>query len=178
MQGHLETERLCGLEVDDQLELDRGLDGKLVRLCALEDAIGIERRAPKRIEPVISVRQQAAKFGEETERIDGRETVASRQRGDLRAEITSLAARHRLPAIYPFRFFAELGGLLSYGNDRLDPFRRAALYADRILKGAKPNELPVQAPVKFELVINLKTAKALGLEVPLHLQQRADEVIE
>ncbi len=95
-----------------------------------------------------------------------------------RAEITSLAARHRLPAIYPFRFFAELGGLLSYGNDRLDPFRRAALYADRILKGAKPNELPVQAPVKFELVINLKTAKALGLEVPLHLQQRADEVIE
>ena len=95
-----------------------------------------------------------------------------------RAEITSLAARYRLPAIYPFRFFAELGGLLSYGNDRLDPFRRAASYADRILKGAKPSELPVQAPVKFELVINLKTAKTLGLEVPWDLQQRADEVIE
>src|SRR6266508_6923911 len=94
MQGHLETERLCGLEVDDQLELDRGLDGKLVRLCALEDAIGIERRAPKRIEPVISVRQQAAKFGEETERVDGRETVASRQRGDLRAVGTREAVRH------------------------------------------------------------------------------------
>ena len=85
---------------------------------------------------------------------------------DHRAEITSLAARYRLPAVYPFRFFTELGGLLSYGNDRLDNFRRAATYADRILKGAKPSELPVQAPVKFELVINLKTAKALGLDVP------------
>ena len=83
-----------------------------------------------------------------------------------RAEITSLAARYRLPAVYPFRFFAELGGLLSYGNDLVDNFRRAATYADRILKGAKPSELPVQAPVKFELVINLKTAKALGLDVP------------
>jgi ABC-type uncharacterized transport system substrate-binding protein len=95
-----------------------------------------------------------------------------------RAEIPSLAARYRLPAVYPFRFFTELGGLLSYGNDVVDNFRRAASYADRILKGAKPSELPVQAPVKFELVINLKTAKALGLNVPLHLQQRADEVIE
>jgi putative ABC transport system substrate-binding protein len=82
-------------------------------------------------------------------------------------------------AIYgPFRFFAELGGLLSYGVDLTDNFRRAAPYADRILKGARPSELPVQAPVKFDLVINLKTAKALGLDVPLHLQQRADEVIE
>jgi ABC-type uncharacterized transport system substrate-binding protein len=95
-----------------------------------------------------------------------------------RAEITSLAARYHLPAVYPFRFFLELGGLLSYGNDLVDSFRRAATYADRILKGAKPNELPVQTPVKFELVINLKTAQALGLDVPLHLQQRADEVIE
>ena len=95
-----------------------------------------------------------------------------------RAEITSLAARYRFPAVYPFRFFTELGGLLSYGNDIIDNFRRAASYADRILKGAKPSELPVQAPVKFELVINLKTAKALGLDVPAQLQQRADEVIE
>jgi putative ABC transport system substrate-binding protein len=95
-----------------------------------------------------------------------------------RAEITSLAARYRLPAVYPYRFFAELGGLLSYGNDQLDNFRRAASYADRILKGEKPSELPVQAPDKFELVINLKTAKALGLDVPWQLQQRADEVIE
>src|SRR5262249_44287315 len=95
-----------------------------------------------------------------------------------REEIISLAARHRLPTVYPFRFFAELGGLLSYGNDFIDNYRRAASYADRILRGAKPNELPVQAPVKFELVINLKTAKALGLDIPVQLQQRADELIE
>jgi putative ABC transport system substrate-binding protein len=95
-----------------------------------------------------------------------------------RVEIVSLAARYRLPAVYAFRFFTALGGLLSYGNDLNDNFRRAASYADRILKGAKPSELPVQAPVKLELVINLKTAKTLGLDVPLQLQQLADEVIE
>jgi putative tryptophan/tyrosine transport system substrate-binding protein len=95
-----------------------------------------------------------------------------------RVEITSLVARYRLPTVYPYRLFAEVGGLLSYGVDLTDNFRRAAIYADRILKGAKPNELPVQAPVKFELVINLKTAKALGLDVPLQLRQRADDVIE
>ena len=95
-----------------------------------------------------------------------------------RVEITSLAARYRLPAIYPFRLFADVGGLLSYGAELTDNFRRAATYVDRILNGAKPSELPVQTPVKFELVINLKTAKALGLDVPLLLQQRADAVIE
>jgi putative tryptophan/tyrosine transport system substrate-binding protein len=95
-----------------------------------------------------------------------------------RAEITSLAARYRLPAVYPFRYYTELGGLLSYGSDQLDDCRRAASYADRILKGARPSELPVQAPVKFEMVINLKTAKVLGLDVSVQLQQRADEVIE
>jgi putative ABC transport system substrate-binding protein len=95
-----------------------------------------------------------------------------------RLEITSLAARHRLPAVYPYRVFAETGGLLSYGDDLTDNFRRAASYVDRILKGEKPAELPVQAPVKFELVINLKTAKALGLDVPLQFQQRAEKIIE
>jgi putative ABC transport system substrate-binding protein len=95
-----------------------------------------------------------------------------------RIEITSLAARYRLPAVYPYRQFTAVGGLLSYGDDLIDNFRRAPTYVDRILKGAKPSELPVQAPVKFELVINLKTAKALGLDVPSFLQQRADEVIE
>jgi len=95
-----------------------------------------------------------------------------------RVEITSLAARYRLPAVYAFRFFTELGGLLSYGNDRNDNFRRAASYADRILKGENPSELPVQAPVKYELVINRKTAKALGLTVPMSLLGRADELIE
>jgi putative ABC transport system substrate-binding protein len=95
-----------------------------------------------------------------------------------RAEITSLAARSGLPAVYPRRIFTEVGGLLSYGIDQLASYRQAATYADRILKGAKPSELPVQAPVKFELAINLKAAKALGLDVPLFLQQRADYVIE
>ena len=95
-----------------------------------------------------------------------------------RAEIILLAARYRLPAVYSFRYFTEIGGLLSYGNDPLDLVRRAATYADRILKGENPSELPVQAPVKFELTINLKTAKALGLDSPPTLLARADEVIE
>ena len=95
-----------------------------------------------------------------------------------RVEITSLAARYRLPTIYPYRFFVDLGGLLSYGSDVPDNFRRAAGYADRIFKGTNPSELPVQAPVKFELVINLKAARTLGLELSQQLQQRADEVIE
>jgi putative ABC transport system substrate-binding protein len=95
-----------------------------------------------------------------------------------REKITALAARHHLPAVYPFRYFSYVGGLLSYGTDLVYDFRRTATYADRILKGAKPSELPVQAPVKFELVINVKTAKALGLTVPPSLLTRADEVIE
>jgi putative tryptophan/tyrosine transport system substrate-binding protein len=95
-----------------------------------------------------------------------------------REQITSLAARYRIPAVYPYRTFAELGGLLSYGDDLADNFRRAATYADRILKGARPGELPVQASVKFNLVINLKSAKALGLAIPTTLLARADEVIE
>jgi len=95
-----------------------------------------------------------------------------------REPIIRLAAHHRLPAIYPFRFFVTDGGLISYGVDRHDVFRRGAAYVDRILRGAKPADLPVEAPTKFELVINLKTAKTLGLDVPLQLQQRADEVIE
>jgi putative ABC transport system substrate-binding protein len=89
-----------------------------------------------------------------------------------------LTARHRVPAIYQYRYFASSGGLMSYGPDVIDQYTSAAEYIDRILKGAKPADLPVQAPTKYELVINLKTAKALGLNVPLHLQQLADEVIE
>jgi putative tryptophan/tyrosine transport system substrate-binding protein len=95
-----------------------------------------------------------------------------------RAEIISLAARHRLPAVYAFRFFAEAGGLLSYGNDRFDNYRRSANYVDRVLRGVNPGDLPIQIPNKFELVINLKTAKALDLTIPPNLLAIADEVIE
>ena len=98
--------------------------------------------------------------------------------GMHRDQIVALAARYRLPAVYPFRWFAEIGGLLSYGIDSDDMFRRAASYVDRILKGAKPADLPVQAPTKYELIINTTTAKALGLEVPPTLLSLADEVIE
>jgi putative tryptophan/tyrosine transport system substrate-binding protein len=92
--------------------------------------------------------------------------------------IIALTARHRLPSIAPFSAFTTTGGLLCYGLDQVETYRLAASYVDRILKGEKPSDLPVQAPTKFELIINLKTAKALGLDVPWFLQQRADEVIE
>jgi putative ABC transport system substrate-binding protein len=92
--------------------------------------------------------------------------------------IVTLAARHHLPAIYAFRYFAVIGGLMSYGIDVVDLYRRAAVYVDRILKGAKPADLPMEQPNKFELVINLKSASTLGLTVPLSLLVRADEVIE
>ena len=92
--------------------------------------------------------------------------------------IIELAARHKLPAVYADSYIVAEGGLISYGSDRIDQFRQAANYVDRILRGEKPADLPVQAPTKYELAINLKTAKALGLTVPQALQASADQVIE
>ena len=95
-----------------------------------------------------------------------------------RLAIISAATRNNVPAVYPQSYFAREGGLLSYAPDLVDPFRRAASYVDLILRGAKPAELPVQLPTKFEMAVNLKTAKALGLAVPPSIMLRADEVIE
>ena len=95
-----------------------------------------------------------------------------------RGLIILLAARHRLPAVYPFRYYATEGGLMSYGPDQIDQWRGAATYVDRILRGEKPGELPIQAPTKYELVINLKSAKVIGLNIPPAFPLRADEVIE
>jgi putative ABC transport system substrate-binding protein len=104
--------------------------------------------------------------------------VATASLADNRGLIISLAAKHRLPAVYPFPFFVADGGLICYGPDSLEPHRQAAHYVDRILKGEKPSDLPVQAPTKYELVINLKTAKALGLTVPNSVLSRANQILE
>ena len=145
-----------------------------------------------------AIQTVAPSFGVELSPIDGRDAVEVERsltafsrtpNGGLivvtgsalaahRDLIIALAARLRLPAAYPYRYYVASGGLISYGPDTAEPYRRAAGYVDRILKGEKPAELPVQAPTKYELVLNLKTAKALGLDVPWFLQQRADEVIE
>jgi putative tryptophan/tyrosine transport system substrate-binding protein len=139
--------------------------------------------------PTIAVQTVAARIRDAAELEGVIATFAAKPDGGLivlpdvfntshRDTIIALAARHRLPAVYPFRYFAVSGGLISDGVDTADLFRRSASYVARIIKGAKPGDLPVQTPTKFELVINLKTAKALSLDVPETLLARADEVIE
>jgi ABC-type uncharacterized transport system substrate-binding protein len=148
--------------------------GQFAAIQAAAPSLGVELRPidvrdPREIERAITAFAPSANDG-----LIVTSAGASAQR-DL---IIGLAARHRLPAVYPFRFYVTAGGLISYGPDFLDQYRRAAGYIDRILKGEKPTDLPVQQATKFELAINLKTAKALGLEVPASVLARADEVIE
>jgi putative tryptophan/tyrosine transport system substrate-binding protein len=146
-------------------------------------------RAAEAVAPALAVEVTAVDVqgGVEIERVIA--TFASQPDGGLivtshpsfvanRGLIILSAARHRLPAVYPFRYYATEGGLMSYGPDQIDQWRGAATYVDRILRGEKPSELPVQAPAKYELVINLKTAKVIGLNIPPAFPLRADEVIE
>jgi putative ABC transport system substrate-binding protein len=142
---------------------------------ALAPSLGVELR-PVDVQDEGEIERALALFAQSPN--SGLIVTSSAQAISHRDLIIALAARHRLPAVYFLHSFAAAGGLISYGPDLPDQFRRAAGYVDRILKGEKPADMPVQAPTKYELVINLKTAKALGLNVPLGLQQRADELIE
>ena len=142
---------------------------------ALAPSLGAELR-PVDVQDEGEIERALALFAQSPN--SGLIVTSSAQAISHRDLIIALAARHRLPAVYFGRFWAAAGGLISYGPDFLDQFRRAAGYVDRILTGEKPADMPVQAPTKYELAINLKSAKTLGLNVPLGLQQRADEVIE
>jgi ABC-type uncharacterized transport system substrate-binding protein len=175
------------------LELLKEIAPRVTRVAVLRDpaiAAGIGQLAAiQSVAPSLSVELSPVDVRDAGE-LEGAITAFARQPNGalivtaspavaLRRELVmTLAARHRLPAVYPFRYYVAGGGLLAYGSEWNDQYRQAAGYVDRILKGEKPADLPVQAPTKYELVINLKTAKALGLEVPPMLLARADEVIE
>ena len=148
--------------------------GQLGAIQAVAPSLGVEV-SPIDLRDASEIEHAVAAFARAS---NGGLIVTGAGAGARREVIITLAARHRLPVVYPFRYYVASGGLVSYGPDIVDQYRRAAGYVDRILKGEKPADLPVQAPTKYELVINLKTAKALGLEVPPSLLARADEVIE
>jgi putative ABC transport system substrate-binding protein len=175
------------------LELLKELAPSITRVAVLRDqtfALGIGQLAAiQSAAPSLGVELRPVGVGDASEIERGVTAVAREPNGAVivtvspsairhRKSIVAWVARHKLPAIYPYRFFATEGGLIAYGPDTIEPYRRAAGYVDRILKGEKPADLPVQAPTKYELTINLKTAKALGLTVPPSLLARADEVIE
>jgi putative ABC transport system substrate-binding protein len=134
------------------------------------------------LDPVVEVRRSDELDGAFTAIAGARPhalaVIADRFLLSRRTQIVEFAAVKRLPTMYPYREYVDAGGLMSYAPSNIELFRGTAIYVDKILKGAKPGDLPIQEPTKFELVINLKTAKALGLDVPLHLQQLADEMIE
>jgi putative ABC transport system substrate-binding protein len=149
--------------------------GQFGAIQAVAPSLGVELR-PVNVRDADEIERSIAAFAQGSNGgliVTGSPAAAARR--DL---IVALAARHRLPAVYNARLFVEIGGLVCYGPTFLDQFRRAAGYVDRILKGEKPADLPVQAPTKYELVINLKTAKALGIDIPATVLARADEVIE
>jgi ABC-type uncharacterized transport system substrate-binding protein len=148
--------------------------GQFTAIQSVAHSLGIEL-TPFSVRDVGAIEPGVAAFARSW---DGGLIVTAGGTGYHRDLIIGLASRYKLPAVYPFRYYAKDGGLITYGPDPRDLMRHAAVYVDRILKGAKPAELPVQAPTKYELVINLKTAKALGLTVPPSLLARADEVIE
>ena len=149
--------------------------GYLAAIQAVAPALGVEL-TPIGIRDAVEVERAVTAFARGS--TDGMIVPPSTLALAHRELIATVAARHRLPAVYAWRYMVTAGGLLSYGPTTVDPFRRAAGYVDRILKGEKPADLPVQAPTKYELVINLKTAKGLGIEVPPTLLARADEVID
>jgi putative ABC transport system substrate-binding protein len=149
--------------------------GQLAVIQAAAPSFGVEVR-PIGVRDADEIERAVTAFARSSN--GGLIATASTLTAVHRKLIIALAAQHRLPAVYSFRYYATSGGLISYGPDTTDPFRRAAGYVDRILKGEKPADLPVQAPTKYQLVINLKTARALGLDVPPTLLARVDEVIE
>jgi ABC-type uncharacterized transport system substrate-binding protein len=202
--GYVESLARPGGNATGFIPFEFGISGKWLELLK-ETAPGIKRVAvlrdtalPLGMGQLGAIQSVAPSFGVELRPIDvadaneieRRITVFARDpNGALiatvgpgairhREMIIGLAARHKLPAVYPYRFFATDGGLIAYGPDAIEPYRRAAGYVDRILRGEKPADLPVQSPTRFELVINSRTAKALGLTVPPTLLARADEVIE
>jgi putative tryptophan/tyrosine transport system substrate-binding protein len=149
--------------------------GQLGALQSVAPSLGVELR-PVAVRDAGEIERTVTAFAREAN--SGLIVTAGAGVATNRELIIKLAARYRLPAVYPYRYYVASGGLMSYGPDNIDQYRRAAGYVDRILKGEKPADLPVQAPTKYELVINLKTAKALGLDMPASVLARADEVIE
>jgi len=148
--------------------------GQFAVIRSVAQSLGIEL-TPVDVRDNDEIEQRAAAFASSS---NGGMIVTAGGTGVRRRLIISLASRYKLPSVYPYRYYAVDGGLVTYGPNTLDPVRRAAGYVDRILKGERPADMPVQAPTKYDLVINLKTAKSLGLELPASLIARADEVIE